>query len=461
MAGTVTIECRGAVPAGYAPFVCGPFVELGGGRPRHAPTLVCAEDGVWRLAVQLRGSGPALDHSAWLTGLRALSRDAFKIGAGFRAAPPELSWSVGYAAEPDPTIDIFYYSGWPQVRVLLLPGAGGDAQTISMRPAGPGRAPGETLWAARIPSEGLGADWGFELSGPASQVDRPPPGSARLYRPRGTTVYLLDGEIFGAPPPERRSAPRVETLRFLAPELQHSFVIHVALPRDYDTRPDARFPLLLLHDGQNQLTNQGMLGGWHSEATAARLAREGRMADAVLAAVEAHPDRERTLLPHGDRRAPQGQAATFAELLAGPIAEMLRSRYRLARGPEHSAIVGAALGASHALLTALQRPDSIGLVGCISYGELSPERNLQRIEALGRAPLRRIYLDSGTRRQEADSEEQSDDNALGAHRLRELLLRRGLVLERDLRYRLAYGDAHGELAWRRRVADCFEFLLPP
>jgi hypothetical protein len=39
-----------------------------------------------------------------------------------------------------------------------------------------------------------------------------------------------------------------------------------------------------------------------------------------------------------------------------------------------------------------------------------------------------------------------------------VLLQRGLVLEQSLRYRLAYGDAHNEGAWRRRMPDCLEFL---
>jgi hypothetical protein len=42
-----------------------------------------------------------------------------------------------------------------------------------------------------------------------------------------------------------------------------------------------------------------------------------------------------------------------------------------------------------------------------------------------------------------------------------MLLQRGLGLEQSLRYRLAYGDAHNEGAWRRRMPGCLEFLLPP
>jgi hypothetical protein len=83
------------------------------------------------------------------------------------------------------------------------------------------------------------------------------------------------------------------------------------------------------------------------------------------------------------------------------------------------------------------------------------------LEPITEVPLQRVYLDSGTRWGEHDPDGTSDDHALVTARLREMLLRRGLVLEQSLRYRLAYGDAHNEGAWRRRMPDCLEFLLPP
>ena len=44
----------------------------------------------------------------------------------------------------------------------------------------------------------------------------------------------MDGEIFPSPPPLFRSAPRVETMTVHAAALEHTFVVHVVLPRDYD-----------------------------------------------------------------------------------------------------------------------------------------------------------------------------------------------------------------------------------
>jgi predicted alpha/beta superfamily hydrolase len=179
----------------------------------------------------------------------------------------------------------------------------------------------------------------------------------------------------------------------------------------------------------------------------------------VLAAVEMHPDRERAYFPSGTHTKPEGQADIYTDLLAGRLTDQLRSRFRIAKEP--LTIIGASNGAIHALLAGLARPDAFGGIGCLSYAVFQPERNVQRIESLSCVPHWKIYIDSGTCWAEGDREDDSDDNVLISYQLRDMLLRRGLILEGDLRYLLAYGDAHSELAWRRRIGGCLSFLLRP
>ena len=56
----------------------------------------------------------------------------------------------------------------------------------------------------------------------------------------GIGVYLADGEIFLSTA-SLRSAPRVETVTVHAAALEHGFVMHVVLPRDYDVVADRCF----------------------------------------------------------------------------------------------------------------------------------------------------------------------------------------------------------------------------
>ena len=450
----LTIECHGPVEDGDVPFISAPFPELGGGDPRKAPTLARVGWNHWRLHIAVQGIGSVSDRSGWTTGVRSLDLYDFQTGSGLREAPTSLTWRfamrLGQNAQ---LVRLRYCSGWTQVTARLVD----RERNVALEADGSGRSGGETVWTAELPVHELTWDWGFFLKGPGNQTDRPPGGG--LYRPLGTSVHLADGEIFSVPPPVQRSAPQVESMDIVAPEMDHTFRIHVVLPRDYAIHTDRAYPLVYLNDGQNQLTDQGAFGGWHTDRTAARLMHEGRMRDAVLAAIEMHPDRNRAFFPQGEHSTLHGQADAYTRLLAERLFDALRARYRLLQEP--LTIIGSSNGAIHALFAGLSRPDAFGGIGCLSYTAMRPEQNVQTIERSSRLPLGRVYMDCGTRWGESEDESLSHDNLPVTYALRELLLQRGMILEENLRFVLGYGDTHNELAWRRRIGGCLEFLAPP
>lgn len=457
MTAILTIECRGSLPKNYVPYICAPLPELGNGYRLHGPTLTRLAPRHWGLRVLLRGVNASLDTSTWQTGIRSLETHAFITGDDFQPAPRPLKWE--YTLEPTAAVsdtEIYYYSGWPAVTLQVHPHAA-TVREVPMRAWGQGRRPGETVWVAALPTDQLGKDWGF-LPHHGDQWDRPP--YRDMYRPLGSCIHLADGEIFASPPPNHRSGPRIETIELPARKMKHTFIVHVVLPRDYDTTQQT-YPLVVLNDGQNQLTNHGMHGGWHTDSTADYLIRTGRMRDAILVAVEMHPDRNRAYLPRGDALAAQGQADAYTELLATTLLDMLQSSYRIVRDPATTVIIGSSNGAIHALFAGLACPQAFGRVGCLSYAIMQPERNQRAIKRLTQLPFQRIYLDSGTRWHDGAEEEKDSDYTMITYGLRDLLLQRGLVLEQNLLYVLGYGDAHNEFAWRRRIAGCLEFLLPP
>ncbi len=453
----LTLSCRGPIEPGYAPFVMAPFAELGDNDPRRAPTLVCLGKDYWHLAVSVQGLTAPPDAAVFTAGLRPLETMAFKRGLGIRI-DDSLAVSAQITLPRRPaSLDFRYYSGWPEVTARIFDR--GQTRDIPLRRCGAGRTAAETCWRAELPVGAYGRDWSLVLVGPGGAVDRAPGGGS--YRPRGSLAHLADGELFAHEPPRRRrSPPRIETITFAAPELAHTFVVHVVLPRDFDVEPARTYPLVYLNDGQNQLTDRGAFGGWHTDTIAARMMRDGRLADCVLACVEMHADRNRAYFPAGTVTTAVGQADIYTDLLADRLFEAMQRRYRLA-ADEPLTIIGSSNGAIHALSAGLMRPDRFRRIGCLSYARLRPERNFRQIEAMAGLPLERVSIDSGTRWGEWDSEETSDDNVAVSLSLRDRLLARGMVLEGSLRYALACGDAHNEGAWRRRIGECLAFLLPP
>lgn len=389
-AALLTVTCHRPIEPGFAPFVTAPVAELGDNDAKRAPTLVCLGKDYWRLAVAVRGLVLPLDPEAFTVGVRAVEPVAFKQGRDIRIED-KLDVSVQVTpARQTAAMHLHYYSGWPEVTARIFDH--GRVREIALTPAGAGRTAGERCWQGELPSGEFGRDWGFVLCGPGDAIDRAPGGGS--YRPRGTVAHLADGEIFPADPPRRRSPPRIETITCAAPEMDHTFVVHVVLPREFDVEPQRTYPLVYLNDGQNQFTDRGAFGGWHTDSIAARLMREGRLADCVLACVEMHADRNRAYFPEGTLTTAIGQADVYTELLAGRLFEVLRRRYRLT-ADEPLTIIGSSNGAIHALTAGLTRPDRFAAIGCLSYARLRPERNFRQIEALPAVPFRRISIDFG------------------------------------------------------------------
>lgn len=459
MPALLDLNVRGHVREGFAPFVRGEASELGSGRPRDAPTLIPSGADQWRLRVRLSDDFDSATAGRRLrTGVRSLAPEDFRLGAQLLLAPPGLRLEVRAKTLTVRPVTLHYYSPWrwAQVRVRHA----GDETVLPMTKDGSGPAPEEVCWVAEIPGGLCAGDWGFVVDGPGALRDEPPgtsPGQG--YRPRGASVHLRAGEIFAAPPSRQRRDPHVVSLIVPSPELAHNFVVHLVLPRDFGVRSGS-YPVVLLNDGQNQISGRGEYGGWHIDTRAASLTKQGRMRESILAAVEMHPDRNRAYLPSGGLRADSGQADTYTDFLAGRLLPLLEDHHRadLSGG---TTIIGASNGAIHGLYAALYRPESFTRVGCLSYAPLQPDVN-RALLARADSPLpERAYLDSGTRWAPEDRDQDSDDNSAVTHALRDDFLTRGLVLEQDVQYVLAYGDAHNETAWRRRVAGCLEFLVPP
>ncbi|MET9388002.1 alpha/beta hydrolase-fold protein [Streptomyces sp. NPDC002928] len=453
------VKVQGHIPKGFAPFVCGNVPELGCGQPRNAPTLIPIGSGGWGLRVQLSGDfNPTAATHRLRIGIRSLSSEDFRLGARLLPAPQGLRLDVRAEARAARPVALHYYTSWRRVHVRVRH-PGGET-VLPMTKDGSGLTPDELRWVAEIPGELCAGDWGFVLEGPAGERDgqaTASPGGG--YRPRGTTVHLRAGEIFSTPPPRQRRDPRVVSLTVPSPELAHEFLVHLVLPRDFGVR-NTTYGVVFLNDGQNQISGRGQYGGWHIDATVASLTRYGRMRESILAAVEMHPNRNRAYLAPGDRNADPGQADVYTNFLADRVLPLLKDHYR-ADSSGGTTIIGASNGAIHGLYAALHRPESFTRVGCLSYALLQPEVNRARLAHPDTPLPERVYLDSGTRWAPEDRAQDSDDNSLVTHALRDDLLTRGLVLERDIRHVLAYGDPHNETAWRRRVTGCLEFLLPP
>jgi predicted alpha/beta superfamily hydrolase len=269
--------------------------------------------------------------------------------------------------------------------------------------------------------------------------------------------------------------------------------VRIYLPPSYDRDPQARFPVLYVHDGQNVFSTAGPgvafgWGSWEVDRTIERLAAEGQMREIMVVAVDNTRRRMqeyrgpgRPLEAEPDSAASQPTPfQLYQRFLVEELKPWVDREYRTLPGPSDIGIMGSSLGGICSLALAWERPDVFGKAASLS-GSFQLDRRwfLEGIlQPHGDPPKPiRIYLDSGAR------SGGGDDGAANTAAVAAELLRIGWRDGSDLLYHLdaepltpaqleplkldagkfaeAQRSQHNELYWRLRVWRALEFLFPP
>ncbi|MBI4178538.1 hypothetical protein HY522_03820 [bacterium] len=239
-------------------------------------------------------------------------------------------------------------------------------------------------------------------------------------------------------------------LNLNAPQLRCQIRVEVAFPPGYrGLRPP--FPALILNDSQNQWTNRGAYGGWHTDAIAAELFRRGQIRPLILVGVVSPPDRDRVFGPP-----PDGRADRFADFLADTLLPTIRLSIPISRSPGDVGVLGASFGANGALYAGLRRPDAMGLVAAVSASPHFGKPLTAILAERQRLPLRRLYIDCGTRW--AYDQPRMDDST-GFNKTLMAIARRRMPRGQFLGI-VANGHFHTEEFWRKRVGGILRFLFP-
>lgn len=239
------------------------------------------------------------------------------------------------------------------------------------------------------------------------------------------------------------------TTTIFSPQLGAALRVEVAFPPGFrNLRPP--FPALILNDAQNQWTNRGAYGGWHTDSIAADLFRKGRIRPVVLVGVVSPPNRDQVYGPP-----PAGRADRYAHFLADSLLPVMRRRFGLSSNPADIGIMGASFGSNASIYVGLRRPDAIGLVAALS-GHPHFGRPLGAILAEhNRLPMQKLYIDCGTR---WAYDQPNGDDATAFNRNLMSVARSRMPRGRFLGI-VARGHFHNEEFWRKRTGRVLQFLF--
>jgi predicted alpha/beta superfamily hydrolase len=257
----------------------------------------------------------------------------------------------------------------------------------------------------------------------------------------------------------------VEVLRDLAsPELGNRRDLLVYLPPSYSAGRRT-FPTLFLHDGQNLFDRHTSFAGeWRVDETLEELAAEGVEA-IVVGIANAGTARVDEYGPFVQPGVGGGRADAYLRFLLATVEPLVARRYRVARDPGRTGILGSSLGGLVSLYAFFALPGSFGMVGALSPSVGFAGGALLAYVERAPSPAGRLYLDVG----DLEGPPRPLRDRLLRRRLRpyprrvrelaELLRRKGYLDGRDLLYREEPGGRHEEAAWARRLPGALRFLL--
>jgi predicted alpha/beta superfamily hydrolase len=231
----------------------------------------------------------------------------------------------------------------------------------------------------------------------------------------------------------------------------------VYVPGIYDRRPDLRFPVLYMQDGQNLFDPgtsfiQGVY--WRMGETADRLIGEGAIQPLVIVGIyNTGKRRLREYTPSKDRKVGGGGADRYGRMLTREIKPFVESQYRILPGVANTGIGGSSLGALLTLYLGLRYRQIFGKMAVLSPSVWWNQRWILNYVAKARVePRPQIWLDAGT----LESAHEIED----LRRLRDAMIARGWQVGRDLAYGEVQGGKHDEAAWAQRVDPFLRFLFP-
>jgi predicted alpha/beta superfamily hydrolase len=232
--------------------------------------------------------------------------------------------------------------------------------------------------------------------------------------------------------------------------------VTIYLPAGYDDRPDRRYPVLYMQDGQNLFdAERAYIPGQHwqlKEAADAAIGERTASPMIIVAVDHAGIGRMDEYTPVQDaRHKGGGRADDYARMLIEELKPVIDERFRTLAEPANTGIAGSSLGGLVSLHVALTRPEVFGRVAAMSPSVWWGNRAiLEEIDAY-HGPALRLWTDIGGR-----------EGMEALHNVRELRNRIAAKGWSDEVFRY-YEDRradHSERAWQRRVRTVLEFLFP-
>ena len=236
--------------------------------------------------------------------------------------------------------------------------------------------------------------------------------------------------------------------------------IRIYTPDAYNARPDERFGVVYMQDGQNVFAHadSALFDTWCANWAIEQTAAESLTAPWIIVGIDHDPDRFAQYSPWDEPRiGVKARGSRYVDFLTDELKPYIDGVYRTRPESEHTAIMGASLGGLISLYAGWRRPDIFGRLGGVSASVMWSLGHLFDAWVAHSRRWSRIYLDVGQDeriyRDHVPLNYAADVPAF-YRQLRSL----GYA-DHELRLVVEPGGEHDERAWQRRLPGAFAWLL--
>jgi predicted alpha/beta superfamily hydrolase len=240
-------------------------------------------------------------------------------------------------------------------------------------------------------------------------------------------------------------------------------MLRVWLPPDYEAPENAarHYPVFYLNDGQNLFDPATAFAGveWQVDETADRLIREGKISPLIIVGIDnTGAERIKEFLPYRSFSPPvlRPQGKRYPDFLMSEVMPFVYERYRIARGPENTALGGSSLGALISLYTVMDRPGTFSRLLLESPSLFVSNRRILKYSRYFRQWPEKIFVAIGTC--EAGREDKDRQVVEDVRELQRIMHHAGLG-DDQLRVRIDVGAGHNEGEWGKRFPEAVSFLF--
>ncbi|WP_143080060.1 alpha/beta hydrolase-fold protein [Hymenobacter arizonensis] len=283
---------------------------------------------------------------------------------------------------------------------------------------------------------------------------------ANLQQAAVITHEVLAWSEAGAAPTKKHTAtPQVHTLsdNFRIPQLGRTRRVLVYLPADYSAKPQKRYPVLYMHDGQNVFDDATSYSGeWGVDETLDSLRATGQdpVSCIVVAVDNDSQHRSDEYIPWRNAEIKAGgQGSAYVDFLALTLKPYIDAKYRTRPDAAHTGIAGSSLGGLISVYAALKYPRVYGRVGAFSPAFWVCNDSLKAFAKTHRpASSTRFYFVCGP--------EESETMLPLTAAWRDNLRAQGVPAS-NLSLRAPADGQHREWFWRREFPAAYRFMFRP